>query len=160
MEADGLLAVWDEVYAPIVGWRAAARRHVRALVAALHAPTTLCHLDLHLDNVFFGSQYPGGVAFIDFANMALAPPMQDVAFFLGINLDVPVRRALDADLVRVYHDALLAGGVRDYPFERCWRDYRLQLWYVLFVHVLCAVVTPGFAKQSARAPASTRPTSG
>lgn len=142
------LAVWDDVYAPIVGWRAAARRHVRALVAALHAPpTTLCHLDLHLDNVFFGSQYPGGVAFIDFANMALAPPMRDVAFFLGINLDVPVRRALDAELVRVYHDALLAGGVRDYSFERCWRDYRLQLWYVLFVHVLCAVVTPGFAKQ-------------
>ena len=65
------------------------RRHVRALVAALHAADD-AHLDLHLDGIFFGSQYPGGVAFIDFANMALAPPMR-VAFFLGINLDVPVR---------------------------------------------------------------------
>lgn len=54
----------------------------------------------------------------------------DVAFFLGTNLDPAVRRQHEQALVRRYHAGLIEGGVNatEYPFERCWEDYRFNLW--------------------------------
>ena len=39
----------------------------------------------------------------------------------------PDSGALEPELLRRYHAGLEAGGVRDYAFEQCLRDYRLAL---------------------------------
>ena len=31
-------------------------------------------------------------------------------------------------LLRAYHEALIAGGVHNYSFELCKHDYKIQLW--------------------------------
>ena len=41
-----------------------------------------------------------------------------------------------SSLLRRYHEGLMAGGVRDYDFDACWRDYRL----FTFAGVIMAVV--------------------
>ena len=40
------------------------------------------------------------------------------------------RKRVEHDLVRAYHDTLVEHGVRDYPFEACWEDYRLATLFV------------------------------
>jgi len=40
------------------------------------------------------------------------------------------RRANEEALVRSYHDALSAGGVRGYDFAACWEDYRRATLFV------------------------------
>ena len=43
-----------------------------------------------LDNIFFDDSFPGGLKMIDFGNMFFGQGCNDVAFFLGTNLDVEV----------------------------------------------------------------------
>ena len=38
-----------------------------------------------------------------------------------------VRRAIEVRLVRRFHARLVERGVRGYPFEQCWDDYRMAL---------------------------------
>ena len=160
------LVFYAYTYATRRGWRALARgpfRHTYALVLAwarrlrahhrhlyrrlFRKPLTLCHGDVHLDNIFFGEHFRGGCALVDFGNMSCAPALSDVAFFLATNVEPDARRKHEADLLRVYYDALVAGGVRaaDYPWERCWEDYRLQLWRP-FVALL--ILAPSFEKEA------------
>ena len=37
------------------------------------------------------------------------------------------RREHELRLLHSYHTLLLDNGVRDYPFERCWEEYRLAM---------------------------------
>ena len=67
---------------------------------------------------------------IDFGNMFFGQGCNDLAFFLGTNLEPEVRRRHEEALLRRYHAGLQQGGVNTalYPFERCWEDYRLNMW--------------------------------
>ena len=50
------------------------------------------------------------------------------------------RRAHERDLVRLYHDTLVAGGVTDYPFGELWDDYRSTILFCLsYAMGVCAV---------------------
>ena len=60
----------------------------------------------------------------------------DVAYFLGQNLRPEDRRAGEIDLLRTYHDDLVANGVQRYSFEECLHDYRLSMLYWLSGFVL------------------------
>ena len=55
--------------------RPLARRRRKALVQEMssHKPLTIVHGDAHLENIFFGPHYAGGVAFIDFGLMQFGP---------------------------------------------------------------------------------------
>jgi len=109
-------------------------------------PLTLCHGDVHLDNIFFHERFPGGCALVDFGNMHLGQGLSDVAFFLATNVPIDTRRQHEEGLLRAYHQSLLEHGVAEesYPWERCWLDYRLQLWRP-FVAIL--TLSPSFAEQ-------------
>ena len=69
-----------------------------------------------------------------------------MCFFLGTNVEPPVRRAHEEELLRTYHAELLAAGVPEaaYAWEQCWADYRMQLWWPLFQVLTMA---QGWAKQ-------------
>ena len=79
------MRVWEpETFAPLLDWAELLTRAAPLVVKQCTTPPfTLVHGDAHLDNIFFAERFPGGCAFIDHANMMLAKPLLDVAFFLG-----------------------------------------------------------------------------
>ena len=73
-------------------------------------------------------------AIIDWQGVGCGRPALDVGYFLATNLRADVAAESEEDLVRAYHEVLLAEGIPDYPFEQCWRDY--QLAKLLFVQTI------------------------
>ena len=94
-----------------------------AYLAHRPEPLTAAHGDYRLDNMLFS---PDGTAMttVDWQTVSLAPGVSDISYFLGTSLTPDLRAAHEADLVRQYHDRLVAGGVDEYSFDRCWTDYR------------------------------------
>jgi hypothetical protein len=87
-------------------------------------PRTLIHNDVQADNLFF-SDVDGEVILIDWQMVTYARCVIDVAGWIRGQLEPEVRRINELQLLRLYHDALLAGGVQGYTFEQCMADYRL-----------------------------------
>ncbi len=93
---------------------------------------TIAHGDARMDNFFFGSTDGSApMTIIDWQILAHAPGTYDIGYMLSQSLDVDLRRAHEKELVRAYHDALVANGVEGYPWERCWEDYRKVALYCL-----------------------------
>lgn len=90
------------------------------------SPRTLTHSDYRLTNMLFAGP-PGAreITVVDWQRVAIARGPVDVAFFAVLSLTPELRRAWERELVEQYHDALMAEGVKGYPLEQCWRDYRL-----------------------------------
>jgi len=124
--------------------RPVARRRRNAMVRELFRhPLTLCHGDAHLENIFFGEQYPGGCAFIDFGLSMFGQALSDVSTVIGGGMPVDARREHEATLVKQYWSCLCEFGVKDYPWELCWYDYQYQ--YLLPLVRLLAMA-PGLAR--------------
>ena len=84
------------------------------------APVTLCHGDLRLDNVFWGSpDNSSPVTLVDWQIAIKARGPYDIGYFMSQSVDPAIRAANEESLVREYHRALAANGVRDYSFDRC-----------------------------------------
>ena len=92
---------------------------------AMRRPHTFIHGDFRLDNMMF-LDHSGGTKFtlIDWQLPFKTNPMWDVVYFLAGNFDPDFRRNHEKELLRTYHDALLANGVTDYPYDQMWDDYR------------------------------------
>lgn len=110
-------------------------------------PRTIVHRDFRLDNLLFGNG-DGGVpiAVVDWQACTHGSGLTDVAYFIGAGLLTEVRREHERDLVRRYHDGLVAAGVRDYDFEDCWADHRLGS----FAGFLTAVAAPMMVERTGR----------
>lgn len=96
-------------------------------------PLTLAHGDYRLDNLMFHDAGDGSeeVTIIDFQGVTASNPMPDVAYFLLPNVRADVAAEREEELLRLYHDALVAAGVSNYGWERCREDYLIaQLWLV------------------------------
>lgn len=89
-------------------------------------PTTVLHGDARVGNVLFHNPPDDAVTFIDWQAARTGKGVFDVAYFLALSVDGEVRRAHETDLLRRYHDGLVAGGVADYSFEQLWHDYRMS----------------------------------
>jgi thiamine kinase-like enzyme len=76
------------------------------------------------DNLFFG-EVDEEVIFIDWQMATYARCVIDVADWIRGQLEPEVRRTIESQLLRLYHDALVANGVHDYTIEQCLADYRL-----------------------------------
>ncbi len=109
---------------PLVARYATERPRITDDLAAM--PRTLVHFDFRADNLFFGDQdHP--LAVIDWQAISRGGGAADVGYFLSQNIGVDDRRTAEPDLLRVYHDALRAGGVDDYDFASLCRDYRVGI---------------------------------
>jgi len=84
-------------------------------------PHTLIHGDCHLGNLFRDRGRPG---FLDWACLAHAPGLRDVAYFLCNSLPTELRRKEERDLLQRYRTGLAGAGVEPPPFDETWRDYR------------------------------------
>ncbi|HVV35126.1 MAG TPA: phosphotransferase [Acidimicrobiales bacterium] len=89
---------------------------------------TFAHMDYRADNFLFGGS-PGAdvVTVLDWQLSVRGVGVWDIANFLAGSVTVENRRAWEHDLVRRYHEGLLAAGVTGYDWDRCWRDYRYAI---------------------------------
>jgi Phosphotransferase enzyme family len=104
-------------------------------------PWTVIHGDYRLDNLLFDLR-PGGVPLtvVDWQTCAHGPALQDVAYFIGAAMPADARRDAETELVRDYHTGLVAAGVADYGWDRCWRDYRYGTWAGLIMAVAASML--------------------
>jgi hypothetical protein len=115
--------------------------HLERYLATNDEPWTVVHGDYRLDNLLFGG--PDGsvpIAVVDWQTCAHGPGLNDVAYFIGAGLMLDDRRAHERDLVRRYHEGLLAAGVRRYAFDRCWSDHRRGTWSGLIMAVAASML--------------------
>jgi hypothetical protein len=115
----------DRLSAPLVATAELLMEHLGRFLRARPGPRAVQHGDYRLDNMLFGTAAGGPpLAVVDWQTVVWGPPGFDASYFLGAGLLVGERRRHERDLLRIYHDALVAAGVAGYSFEDCWRDYR------------------------------------
>lgn len=91
-------------------------------------PRTVLHGDYRLDNLFFAAK-PGDtpLTVIDWQIAMRGVGTYDLGYFMSQSLDVEMRRAIEMDMLRLYHNMLIANGVTDYSFDDCLHHYRWTL---------------------------------
>ncbi len=124
--------------------QAVCRRFVPSLdgwVADRRAPLGLVHGDYRLDNMLFGSDDAARrFVAVDWQTVSWGPVMSDVSYFIGGALAVEDRRAHEQALVREYHDALQAHGVRGFAWKDCWLGYRRQTFLGIVMTIAPAML--------------------
>jgi hypothetical protein len=88
-------------------------------------PRTLIHADFRLDNLLFTTDDTAPVV-VDYQTVTWGSGAYDLAYFVGGCLEPEVRRPAADSLVAAYHEALMTGGVRNYPLEDLVADYRRE----------------------------------
>ena len=93
-------------------------------------PRTICHGDYRLDNMFFAGR-PGqpGLTLVDWQITFRGTGTYDIGYFASQSLPPALRREIELDMLRAYHDRLVELGVKNYSFADCIDDYR---WTLLF----------------------------
>jgi len=101
------------------------------------SPRTLCHGDYRLDNMFFanGSGQPP-LTVVDWQIAIQSTGTYDVGYFISQSVAPALRREIELDLLRTYHDRLVDMGVRHYSFADCIDDYRWTLMFCLCYPVM------------------------
>ena len=89
-------------------------------------PISICHADVRLDNVFFGSNE---IALVDWQSVCTSAPEQDLAYFVTQSLSDEVRNS--EDWVALYHAHLVAQGVTNYSLEQCRERYITAALYLV-----------------------------
>jgi hypothetical protein len=110
---------------------------IDAWYADLRPPLGIVHGDYRLDNLLFGD---GTCTVVDWQTVSWGPALRDASYFLGSGLSVDDRRAHEEDLLREYHEALLAGGVKGLDWETCWEEYRRQVFLGLIMVIAPAAL--------------------
>jgi aminoglycoside phosphotransferase (APT) family kinase protein len=108
-------------------------------------PRTIVQGDFRMDNLFFGTR-PGQdpIALSDWQGLLRGKAAHDIAYFLSQSTPTELRREHERELVALWHEGLVAGGVEDYSAEQAWEDYRravLCLWS--YVTVIAGVLEEG-----------------
>jgi aminoglycoside/choline kinase family phosphotransferase len=106
-------------------------------------PYVIAHSDYRLDNMLFGRTPDApAISVVDWQGARLGPPLLDAAVFLASCVTPEDRRAHGPDLLRSYHDRLVAAGVSGFSYEDCIESYRrCSLWpFLLGVAVSVTIV--------------------
>lgn len=113
-------------------------------------PVTIMHMDFRLPNLFFPGPR-GGVEFavVDWQPYARCRGLYDVGYFMAQSVPTEQRRRLEGEVIHLYHDTLVAHGVRDYSYERCFHDYRMGVMYTFLYSI--GTVTIDLANDTGRA---------
>lgn len=89
---------------------------------------TFVHGDPHLGNLFVDGVDPTRTGFLDWAMLAHAPGIRDVAYVLSASTPTELRRTHEQALLTRYREVLAAHGVT-LPAEQAWEQYRLFTLY-------------------------------
>lgn len=109
------------------------RDHFAGLLEQLgQQPRTIVHTDFRLDNLFFGHDEVG---IIDWQLSTRGRGVYDVAYLLCQSMTVDVRRESEMDVLKRWHDTLVAEGVTDYPWVEAVEDYTRSAMICLVIPV-------------------------
>jgi aminoglycoside phosphotransferase (APT) family kinase protein len=108
-------------------------------------PQTYIHGDPHIGNVFVEG---GRVGFFDWGLSRVSTPLRDVSYFLTMTVDPDERRQSEAELLRLYLDALRAAGGPDIAFDVAWSVHRVQAGYTVVATFLAFM--PSYATADGR----------
>lgn len=97
---------------------------------------TVVHGDFRVDNLLFGRER---VFVLDWQTVRLGPAMSDVSYFLGGSISVDDRRSYEEELVRHYHERLLAAG-GELGWDDCWAGYRRYAYDGLVMAVVASIL--------------------
>jgi len=89
-------------------------------------PHTLLHADFRLDNIFFDRE-KNDITIIDWQASCPGMGLFDPCFFFLNNCTQPVVPQQAEELVAIYHQGLVNGGVSDYGMDECMSDYTFGL---------------------------------
>lgn len=110
-------------------------------------PFCLEHIDYRLDNMLIdGTRVPPQVTVVDWQSVNLGKPLNDVAYFLGAGMLPEQRRLWEEEIVGAYHGALLAEGIDDFSWDRCWDDYRRGVFAGFGVTVIASMLVQQTAR--------------
>lgn len=103
-------------------------------------PMTFIHGDARMDNAMFGDpergQHP--VVMIDWQNMMVSNPLQDLAWMTTSSWTIETRRASETSLLTEYHAALVKHGIEDITLETITERYDLAVLFILNFHMIIA----------------------
>jgi hypothetical protein len=101
---------------------------------------TFIHGDVKMDNAMFGNGRPDSlpVIMIDWQNMMISNPLQDLAWLAASSLDVEVRRAIEDDYLEYYRVKMEENGVRGYSADQIRDDYDVGLLFIMNFNILIA----------------------
>lgn len=85
---------------------------------------TIIHGDAHTWNFLFPRAGAGPAFLIDWQLWHVDVGARDLAFMMALHWDPSRRREIEAPLIGLYHEALLAHGVSNYALDDLWLDYR------------------------------------
>jgi len=85
-------------------------------------PHTLVHSDFRLDNLFFDRER-NDIALVDWQASFPAMGLFDPCFFFLNNCSNPINPEQAEELVAMYHQGLVDGGLSDYSLDECLSDY-------------------------------------
>ena len=102
---------------------------------------TVTHGDFRLDNLMFGTDAGGPpIAVLDWQTAAHGPGISDLSYFIGASLMPDARRRHETDLVRLYHDGLIASGVDSLSWDECWTEYRRYAFAGLIMAIAASML--------------------
>ena len=100
-------------------------------------PKCFSHNDFRVDNMLFSEKQ---VAVVDWQTSNYLSTGMDVAYFIGSAFNRDTRQAVEHDLLREYHQTLLAEGVLNYELSQLKNDYMHYSFAVLAVAIAAAVI--------------------
>ncbi len=113
----------------------------------VHEPFSLVHSDYRLDNMLFATPEGGPpITVVDWQTVTCGSPMSDVSYFIGAGLLVEERRAHEEELVKLYHETMLASGVTDFSWGKCWDQYRANSFAGFMMAVLASMLVERTAR--------------
>ncbi|MBI3225422.1 MAG: phosphotransferase [Mycolicibacterium cosmeticum] len=116
-------------------------------VRGWEGPRVVLHGDYRLDNMLLGTTPDSPrITVVDWQTVKLGPPTIDASYYLGVCLPVELRRRHEQDLIADYHAQVVAAGIGNWSWDDCWREYRTQSIYGLYM----ALVFAAQVKQTAR----------
>lgn len=101
---------------------------------------TFIHGDVKMDNAMFGGGKPGllPVIMIDWQNMMVSNPLQDLAWLAASSLKVDVRRAIEEEYLAYYQAKMAEHGVKGYSIDQIRDDYDVALLFMMNFNMLIA----------------------
>jgi thiamine kinase-like enzyme len=94
---------------------------------------TLCHLDFHVDNMFFDPGADDPIVLFDWSGANWGRGVFDLCYFLGFVYEPSYRASIEQEVLDHYFNTLVENGVTDYSHEEMTQDYAYGLVFALWV---------------------------
>jgi hypothetical protein len=114
--------------------------HLGSYLTLTGAPLTITHGDYRLDNLLLDPDDGHVRGVVDWQTVAVGPALQDVAYVMGAGLLPDDRRSVEEELVRRYHDGLLAAGIEGFDWDLCWREHRRSTFAGLVMAIAASML--------------------